>query len=351
MTPSDPVEFVKPARLHRGDTVAVVSSSWGGPHVFPHVFDKGLSILADVFDLRVKEMSTARMSPTDLAANPQARAEAINEAFADAEVSAIFSSIGGNDSARILRFLDRELIRANPKIFMGYSDTTTQNVFLHNLGLVSFNGPAVMAGFAQLQHFPEAINHLRAVLFEPTSSYTYEPFPNWVERYRDWNDTDNDGGVREKRAHDGWHWLNGSGIRTGRLFGGCVEVLEFLKGTEHWPTAAFWNDRILFLETSEEKPSVSQFRDWLFNYGVQGVFERAAGLIVGRARDYNSEEKLELDDMIREVVIDQFGAPDFAIVTNVDFGHTDPQWIMPLGIRAELDSGAQTFRLMESAVR
>jgi muramoyltetrapeptide carboxypeptidase LdcA involved in peptidoglycan recycling len=343
-------EYVKPKRLQRGDTVAIVSSSWGGPHVYPHVFDKGLSVLTNEFGLHAKEMATARMSPTDLARQPKVRAGAINEAFADPYVSAVVASIGGNDSARILRHLDRDLIRANPKVFIGYSDTTTQNVFLHNLGLVSFNGPAILAGFAQLQNFPEATDHVRALLFEPTNTYTYQPFPTWVERYHDWNDLENNGRVGDQHEHDGWHWLNGSGVHAGRLFGGCVEVLEFLKGTEHWPTKEFWNDRILFLETSEDKPTIEQIRYWLFNYGVQEVFERSAGLIVGRARDYSPTEKVDLDHMIREVVVEQFGAADLAIVTNVDFGHTDPQWIMPLGVLAELDFDRETFRLLEPAV-
>jgi muramoyltetrapeptide carboxypeptidase LdcA involved in peptidoglycan recycling len=188
------------------------------------------------------------------------------------------------------------------------------------------------------------------MLFEPTDTYTYQPFETWIERYHDWNDPDSNGRVGKQHEHDGWHWLNGSGIHVGRLFGGCVEVLEFLKGSEHWPTHEFWNDRILFLETSEEKPTIEQVRSWLFNYGVQEAFERASGLIVGRARDHSPTEKLEFDTMIREVVVEQFGAVDLAIVTNVDFGHTDPQWILPLGVRAELDIGRQTFRLLEPAV-
>ena len=187
------------------------------------------------------------------------------------------------------------MIRANPKILMGYSDTTTQLVFAHNLGLVTFHGPAVMAGFAQLWNFPEAEAHIRAMLFEPTESHEYTPFQFWTNSYVDWSEPDNNGRVDALRPHDGWHWLNGSGVRSGRLFGGCIEVLEFLKGSRYWPDESFWKDRILFLETSEDKPTISQVRSWLFNYGVQGVFERAAGLLIGRRANYSDAEKAELD--------------------------------------------------------
>ena len=319
--------------------------------MFPHVFDQGIAVLRDRFGLLIKEFPTARMSAAELAANPQRRAEDLNAAFADQSVSAIFVSIGGDDSARILQYLDPELIRANPKILIGYSDTTTQLVFCHDLGLVTFYGPSVMAGFAQLLNFPETEAHIRKMLFEPDDKTDYQPFPLWSNGYAKWSEPKNAGRVAKLHPHDGWSWINGSGIWSGKLFGGCLETLEVLKGTSHWPASEYWNDRIVFLETSENKPSIAQIRDWLFDYGVQGVFERAAGLLIGRARDYSSDEKVKFNEMILETVVKQFGARDLPIVTNLDFGHTDPQWILPLGVEAELNCERQTFRLLEPAVR
>jgi muramoyltetrapeptide carboxypeptidase LdcA involved in peptidoglycan recycling len=344
------MDFVKPRRLQSGDTVAVVSTSWGGPHTFSHVFEKGLAVLRERFGLRVKEYPGTRMSPADLWTHPQRRAADLNAAFADPSVSAVIASIGGDDSARILRHLDGNLIRANPKILLGFSDTTTQLVFAHSLALVTFHGASVMAGFAQLGNFPAAEVHIRAVLCEPEDTYVYEPYARWTDAYLDWSDPGNDGRVGELRPHDGWHWLNGSGIRSGRLFGGNIEVLEFLKGSPYWPAEQFWNDRVLFLETSEDKPSVSQVRAWLFNYGVQGAFDRIAALLFGRARAYSEAEKAALDETILDVVVRQFGAGALPVVTNMDFGHTDPQWVMPLGVPAEVDCGRRSFRLLESAV-
>ena len=345
------MDILKPQRLRRGDTVAVVSTSWGGPYVFPHVFDKGVAVLRERFDLAVREMPTTRLSPDDLMRDPQRRAADLNDAFADPEVHAIVATIGGTESARILRYLDVDTIRANPKVFMGYSDTIAQLAFVHQLGLVTFQGPAVMAGFAQLENFPEAQRHIRSVLFDPQDTYTYQPYSHWTARYEDWNDPECDGRVSTPVGHDGWHWVSGSGTAVGQLFGGCIEVLEFLKGTDYWPSMDFWRGRIVFFETTEEKPTIDQIHSWLFNYGLQGVFDSASALLFGRARDYSPEEKIDLDVAIREVVVDQFGAVDLPIVTNLDFGHTDPQWIMPLGVRAEIDCAKKSFRLLEPAVR
>ena len=345
------MNLVRPARLREGDTVAVLSMSWGGPNVFPDVFEAGCAVLTERFGLRVREYPTTRARSGTPAASPRVRAADLQAAFGDESVAAIVASIGGDDSALLLPHLDAELIRAHPKILLGYSDTVTQLVFANLLGMVTFNGPSVMAGFAQLPHFPAAEAHVRALLMEPAATYDYQPYPQWVDAYADWNTPGVTGEVGELRPHDGWHWLQGAGRREGRLFGGCVEVLEFLKGSQWWPAASFWQDRILFLETSEERPTVEQFRYWLFNYGVQGVFDRAAGLLIGRARGYSDAEKAALDAMVQEVVAGQFGAVDLPIVTNMDFGHTDPQSIMPLGVLAELDSDACTFRLLEPAVQ
>lgn len=339
----------RPPRLKIGDNVAVVSTSWGGPSAFPAVHQAGIAAL-ERLGLVVREYPGTRRSEADLRADPAGRAADLNAAFADESIAAIIASIGGDDSARILPYLDAELIRNNPKVFMGYSDTTTQLLFAHLLGLVTFNGPSVMAGFAQSAHFPAFARHVRSILFDPTPTYTYEAYPHWVDSYADWNATDDPTAIGDLRRHDGWRWLNGDGPIQGRLVGGCIEVLEFLKGSRYWPSEDWWTGRILFLETSEDRPTVEQVRYWLFNYGVQGVFERLHGLIIGRARGYTTDEKLRLDEAVRSIVVDEFGASHITIVTNMDFGHTDPQWILPLGTNAELNPLTSSFRLLEPAV-
>jgi muramoyltetrapeptide carboxypeptidase LdcA involved in peptidoglycan recycling len=341
---------VKPARLKVGDTIAVVSTSWGGPSVFPHVFDRGINVLQRVFGLEVRELPTARIPAAELASNPRRRADDLNLGFADPSIRAIVTSIGGDDSVRILEHLDPAVALASPKILLGFSDSATQLAFYNQAGLVTFNGPSVMAGFAQLEAFDGAADHVRAILFEPSDSYDYGPFAEWTDGYLDWRRPANAGAVGERRLHDEWHWLQGGGRVDGRLFGGCADVLEMMKGTRFWPGPDFWNDRILFLETSEDKPTPETVGAWLRNYGVQGVFERVSGVLVGRARGFTDTEKATLDAMVVRVIAGEFGAGELPIVTNLDFGHTDPQWILPLGVRAEIDVEVRRFRLLEAAV-
>lgn len=346
--------YVKPPRLRRGDAVAVISPSWGGPAAYPDVFDAGLATLREELGLRVIEYPTARLPDAILSNDPRRRAADVVEAFANPEVRAVIASIGGDDSIRLLPHLAShgDVIRAHPKVLMGYSDTATLLVFVHLLGLVTFNGPAVMAGLAQASALPpEHLAHLRAMLFDAPSELEYRPFPWWSEGYPDWADPANARRVAAPRPATGFRWLQGSGVHTGTLFGGCLDVLELLKGTASWPTdAAFWRGRVLFLETSEEAPPVVFVRRALRNYGVQGAFDGLAALLIGRGRGYPEATRRELEAAIVDVVAREFGRANLPIIAELDFGHTDPQWIMPLGVSIEVDCDARRLRLVEPAV-
>ena len=342
------MNYKKPEKLKRGDAVAIVSPSWGGPSIFPHVYEKGLKILRD-WGLKIKEFPTARMNASFLRAHPRVRAKDINDAFADKEVKAIFTSIGGDDSVRLLPFLDKEIIAKNPKILMGYSDTSILHVFSNLQGLISFYGPSIMAGFSQMESLPESFKkHVQEILFEPKESYEYKPYGQYCDGYPDWSKQENIGKVKELKADSGWRFIQGSGKVEGELFGGCIEVLEFLKGTDFWPTKEFWNEKILFFETSEEKPPIDHIKWMLRNYGVQSIFEKVSAVLFGRARDYSPKEKDALDSAIKNIIADEFEKTKLPIVNNMDFGNTDPQFILPLGVKAELDCQNKKFRLIES---
>ena len=132
------MKFIKPKKLEKGDTVGIVSPSWWSPSIFPHVYESWIEILKTL-NLNIKEFPSARKDAKYLEENPEFRAKDINDAFADPEIKAIIASIGGDDSVRILPYLDIETIKKNPKIIMWYSDTSTLTTYLNQIGLVTFN--------------------------------------------------------------------------------------------------------------------------------------------------------------------------------------------------------------------
>jgi muramoyltetrapeptide carboxypeptidase LdcA involved in peptidoglycan recycling len=344
---ADPA-FRKPSRLCAGDRVAVVSPSWGGPALFPAIFDKGLEALNKHLTLQPVEFPTARMSAEQLRQNPKLRADDLNAAFADASIAGIIASIGGDDSIRILKYLNFDLITSHPKFVMGFSDFTTILAFLSQLGNVVFHGPSIMAGLAQLESLgSQYLSHLKEFLFGDSSSYTYHSYPQYSNGYPDWAIPEKAGNINPPVPSPGWQWLQKSVIRTGCFWGGCIEVLEFMKATAFWPQPSFFNDKFLLLETSEEVPTPLQIQRFLRNYGTQTVLDRIQGLIFGRPRGYTDQQRQDLHNIIIDILINEHGRTDIPIVLNFDVGHTDPQNILPFGILAEIDSGNQRIALIE----
>lgn len=339
--------YKKPAKLKSGDKVAIVSPSWGGPSVFPHTYENGIKVLKE-WGLEIVEYPTARMDASFLRENPQVRAKDINDAFANPEIKAIFASIGGDDSVRILPFLDKKVIAENPKVLMGYSDTSTLHVFANLQGLITFYGPSIMAGFSQMESLPQSFeSHVKEMLFDPKDTYEYRAYGTYCDGYLDWSKKENLGKTSPMKSDDGWHWLQGNSTVQGELFGGCIEVLEMMKASNFWPAKDFWKGKIFFLETSEEKPSINYIDHVLRNYGVIGVFDQISGFIFSRARDYSDEEKKELEEKIVTIISKEFNKPDLPVVANFDVGHTDPQLVMPLGVKAEIDCQSKKVKLVE----
>ncbi len=143
--------LTKPKMLQPGDKVATVSLSWGGAGE-PSIrwrYDLGVKRLKEVFGLEVVAMPNSLKGSDFAYENPQARAEDLMAAFRDPSIKGIISNIGGSESIRLLPYIDFNVIRENPKIFMGYSDATISHLFCLKAGLSTFYGPAILTEFAE----------------------------------------------------------------------------------------------------------------------------------------------------------------------------------------------------------
>jgi muramoyltetrapeptide carboxypeptidase LdcA involved in peptidoglycan recycling len=345
--------MIKPVRLQAGDRVAAVSLSWGGPGTFPHRYEAGKRQLEEAFGVEVVATPNARRDADWIQRNPQARADDLMAAFADPSIKAIVSTIGGDDSIRLLPYLDLGVIRANPKIFMGYSDTTVTHLACYRAGLISFYGPSIMAGFGENGGlFPYMVESVRRTLFSSAPIGEIKPdTAGWTVEYLDWGDPALQGRRRQLNPATGWHWLQGAGVHRGRLIGGCFEVLDWLRGTPVWPEPDAWQDAVLFLETSEEAPSPEWVARSLRILAAMGILARLAGLLVGRPGGQIAVETFAgYDEAIQSVVVGEEGLVDLPIVTQMDFGHTDPMFVLPYGVEAQIDCERQRFAILANAV-
>ena len=130
--------MIKAEKLDRGDKVAVVSLSWGGAgdEKFRDRYEIGKKRVEELFGLNVIEMPNSLKGSEYLDKHPEARAEDLMNAFKNKEIKAIFSNIGGDDTLRLLPYIDFDVIKNNPKIFMGYSDTTVNHFMCYKACLL-----------------------------------------------------------------------------------------------------------------------------------------------------------------------------------------------------------------------
>ena len=339
----------KVRRLKPKSRIAIISPSNGLPFVFKEIYELGLKNLEKYFEFEIVEFPSSRMSPEELYNNPCLRAKDINDAFNDDSIDGIITSIGGYESVRILEFLDLEKILNHPKMIMGFSDATTFLTYLNTLGMVTFYGPSVMAGFAQLEHIDESYREsLKEFLLKLETPYKYMPYKEYTHGYIDWSDKERTGECQEFIKNEGLDFFNKSGIVKGELWGACISVLEFLKGTKYFPKLDFFKGKILFFETSEEKPSPTRVGYMIRNYGTQGILNVINGIIFGRPKDYSDSEVKELRKIIEDIINIEFKIKNLSIVMNVDFGHTDPKWILPMGLEILLDSNNKEIVLLEN---
>ena len=336
-------ENLKAQRLNEGNTIGIISPSWGGAGYFPHRVEKAQQHLASLgFEVKfAKHALNAKSFVSDTALN---RAQDINDMFADSSIKAIIAAIGGDHSCHLLPYLDFELIAKNPKIFMGYSDVTVLNIAIwQKTGLITFNGPTIVTDFAeQPTMFPYTERYFLAATTSGQATGVIEPSSEWTEEFQDFEQKLDLERPRIMQKSSGWNYIK-EGRATGKLLGGCLESLQHLRGTPYWPN---WDDAIFFFETSEEKPSPETVDGLLMDYENMGVFEKLKDLLVGRPMYYSSDEK----QMLNERILERTEACDFPIITNMDFGHTAPQFTLPIGCQAIMDSTEKRFEIIETAV-
>ncbi len=341
--------MIKPKRLQPGDKVAMVSLSWGGigdPH-FYHKYTIAKERLARDFQLELVPMEHSLKGTAFVAQHPELRARDLMDAFLNPEIKAVFCAIGGNDTLRILPYIDFSVLRNNPKIFMGYSDSTINHLMMYHAGVVSFYGPSVMADISEYGRiFPHTEQAMRKFLFEDTEDYLIPSSPEWSRDFIPWGEENMDKVRATVPEEDGYILLQGQGKVQGHLLGGCLDVLPWAMETVLGPSLEAWQGAILFIEVSGEGSTPDGMRQILRNFAAQGLLGHISGIIFGKPK--NGEYFKEYAEMLKSVM-QEANLEDLPILYNVNFGHAVPNGIIPYGIKAELDAEKLQLRLLESA--
>jgi muramoyltetrapeptide carboxypeptidase LdcA involved in peptidoglycan recycling len=354
---------IRAKHLVPGDKIAFISPSERINSSLPAVIDRATAVLTN----KGYKVETFFGDDKGIQSCISNRLSEIRAAFSDPSISAIITTIGGTTFTELLPALiaDKELhdiIRANPKIVVGYSDITGLHWFLHALtGLRTFYGPGAVPEIGEPNDIndkdtPLAFcvdNLLRAIASpEPLGQIPRSNYyaPRGAPFFNKPESTEPPKVVKTSE----WQWLR-PGKAQGRLFGGCLTVAARLVGIS--PIVPDWRGRIVFLETATNEDGSggnpphrvqAAFADLI----AHGVFEEAAGLVVGRPYGYDSEEDREVyAGIIKGLFCEgRLAEKNFPILFNVDIGHTVPMVTLPYDALAELDSRTGTFAVLESGV-
>lgn len=322
--------------------MAVLSPSSGLPGLLPLPYELGVRRLREDFGVEVVEYPTTRR----MGASARDRAADLHAAFADPTVKAVIASIGGDDQITVLPYLDAELLRANPKPFFGYSDNTNLLCYLWNLGIVGYHGGSAMVelGRPGAMH-PLTADSLRAALFG-SGPYELTASEESGDVNRPWQDPETFASEPEMAAAGGWWWHQGDRVVEGTGWGGNLEILSWLLMADRGIRAAEeYRGGVLFLETSEEMPPAAEVYRILRSMGERGLLREFPALLMARAKAWSFEQPLDARGKERyrreqrEAVLRALGeyAPGTMAVFDIDFGHTDPQLVLPYGGRIRVD--------------
>lgn len=253
------------------------------------------------------------------------RVEDIKDAFLDKNVKAIFTIIGGFNSNQILKYIDYEIIKQNPKILCGYSDITAiLSAINTKTGLVTYYGPH-FSTFGEIKGFDYTQEYFNKMFFQ-TNEFEIKSSNEWSSD--SWFiDQEN----RNFIKNEGMIPIN-NGNAEGEIVGGNLSTFDLLKGTEFMPDI---KNKILFLEyIGEDRKEGLLTIDRL----LQGIihlpnFKYVKGLVLGRAIP-----ELEMtDDKWKKMIKEKIELKNIPVIANCDFGHTTPMFTFPIGGAARLE--------------
>lgn len=311
------MSIIKPKILKKGDTIGLIC-----PATAPDDLSRieKSAVYFEKLGYNVLIGKNAFKSYGYLAGTDKERREDIVSMFANNKVNAIICIRGGYGSGRLLDMLPYDVIRKNPKIFVGFSDITSlQTAFLAQSGIISIAGP------------------MAAVDFHSTSDpYTEENFWRLITEPKPF------GIVPLPSSHKVQVLKKGTG--EGVLFGGNFANFVALLGTPYFPKP---DNKILLIEDVDEKPH--RIDRMLNQLKLAGVLDKVNGVIAGQFTDCESTNANVFT--VDEVLEQYLGKLKCPVITNFPHGHTKHIASLPIGGKVRVNGNKGTVEILEAIVK
>lgn len=330
------MRIVKPPHLEKGQTIGIVSPA--SPLGSEQQLRRGVRAL-EALGYRVEPGKNVLLRRGHMAGTPEERADDLNRMLRNPDIRAVMAARGGYNSNATLELLDYDAIRHDPKIITGYSDITALANGIHaQTGLVTFSGPLAYTTFGEYPQ-PQAftVEWMQRLLSEIVAPMELRPAGSYT--------SDRLGGEereREMRPAPPWRGLK-PGKATGRLAGGNLATLLAISGTPYYPD---FKGKILFIE-DDEAENPGRLDRMLTHLRLQGIYAQISGLLIGR---FPWQLEFPDDYPFDQIVLTATRGYDFPIMSDLDFGHTDPMFTLPIGVQATMDATHLTLTLDEAAV-
>lgn len=335
--------MIKPAHLKKNDTVALVSLSSN------NIAEPEFSFRFELIEKRLKKMGlnyvfskNALLPRAELNVRPELIAEDLVACLQDKSIKGIIAINGGRNAIDTIAPLLRiegidDIIRNNPKILLGFSDTTIQHLFFYNRGVQTYYGQNIVCDICEQEKnmFPYSLKAFKSFFrARPTkikpSKYWYHERPAY--------DITQLGINRDKSKNTTFEVLGLSENIEGELLGGCIERLNSMltdnkyKEFNLFPSLEKWQDKILFLESCDFTLDFKNFQEYLSNLDKFGIFKVVKAVIYGRNpnEQYSNECKEELLKYTNE--------NNIPLIYNANIGHSSPRAIIPYGARVRIDA-------------
>ena len=292
--------MIRPAGLRSGANIGVISPSYW-------IADDVLKNTAEIFTSRNFHLTygkSIKAKEGPFAGPPELRAGDLNNMFADPNIDAIFCARGGYGANRVLPLLNYDLIKENPKIFIGNSDITAYLTSItQKTEIITFHGPMLVSykhGFIEynFDQMMKVLTSTENIVINPPAEFD----PHILKK----------------------------GTAKGPLWGGNLSLVMNRLGTDGQINTT---GCILLLEDLDEY--LYSFERMLVHLQTADIFNNINGLIIGELIDMKDQESSfgkSTDDIIMEIC----GTMDIPIVTNFPCGHGKYQATLPISLPIEL---------------
>lgn len=338
--------------------IGIVSLSSGilGEDFVSHEVKIGIERLKK-YGIEVEFLPNSTKGIEFLKNNPKARAKDLIDAFKDDSIDMILCAIGGDDTYRLLPYLfeNNELEMAvKQKIFLGFSDTTMNHFMFNKVGIKTFYGQAFLPDVCELskEMLPYS-KHFFEELINTGKIKEIYPSDVWYNEREDFSEKAI-GISMEEHYNRGFELIRGNAKFEGKILGGCLDsIFDIFDNSRYedtvylcqkynlFPSLDEWKNKILLLETSEERPKPELFRKMILKLEEYGIFDVISGLIIGKPQNEEYYEEY------KQILLDEIKNKDLSIVYNINVGHSTPRCIIPFGVNAKVDIERQIIEFKE----